>query len=68
MQLEQGSATAAGAVVGAFANHICKRGVGSPFGDSPRFGANRRGRRSAAPEAGAVPIFTTWIRRSSQRN
>ena len=32
-------------------------GPGSPFGDSPRFGANRRGRRSAAPGAGAVPTF-----------
>src|SRR5438445_423861 len=55
MQLK-GSAPAAGAVVGALANHFSSVGSGSPFGDSPRFGANRRGRRSAAPGAGAVPI------------
>ena len=32
-------------------------GQGSLFGDSPRFDAKRRGRRSAAPGAGAVPTF-----------
>src|SRR6185503_1673784 len=54
MQLK-GSAPASGAVVGALANHSANVAPGSLFGDWQCRGANRRGRRLAAPEAGALP-------------
>ena len=53
----KGSAPASGAVAGALASNFASMHSSSPSGDAPRFGANRRGRRSAAPGAGAVPIL-----------
>ena len=53
----KGSAPAKGAVAGALANHFFKRGTEFTFCDWPRCGANRRGRRLAAPGAGALPVF-----------
>ena len=54
----KGSAPATGAVVGALANYFFANvAPTSRSSDWPRCGANRRGRRLAAPGAGALPVF-----------